>query len=180
MVTMSNKKDNDKEKKEEEKNLEEKIEKLEKEVNNLKEEVTKKNDKLLRSYADLQNFKKRMKRDLASKEKETKQKYISKIIDLKELLKQAYEDENPKEGMKYILNDLNQYLDQENVEYIECVGEKFDHNCHHAVSTVEKENCENGEIVEEIKKGYKIDDEILRPSHVIVAKKEEKKNNNEE
>jgi len=50
------------------------------------------------------------------------------------------------------------------------VGKTFDHNIHHAVTTIEKNDCEDGTVVEEVKKGYLLDDELLRPSQVIVAK----------
>jgi len=55
------------------------------------------------------------------------------------------------------------------------VGKKFDHNFHHAVTTIDKDDCEENTIVEEIKKGYMINEKLLRPSQVIVVKKEEKK-----
>jgi molecular chaperone GrpE len=53
------------------------------------------------------------------------------------------------------------------------MGKLFDHGLHHAVTTVEKNDCENDTIVEEIKKGYMIGDSLLRPSQVIVTKKKE-------
>jgi len=53
------------------------------------------------------------------------------------------------------------------------MGKKFDHNLHHAINTVEDDDCESETIVEEVKKGYMINDKVLRPSHVIVAKKKE-------
>ena len=76
-----------------------------------------------------------------------------------------------KSGLKLILNNLDALFEREQVKYVDCVGKTFDHTIHHAISTVEKENCIDGEIIEEAKKGYYLGEKLLRPSQVIVAKK---------
>ena len=136
-------------------------------------ELKEKNDKLLRTCADLQNYQKRMEKELISREEEIKRKYLTELIDLNEILKKAYEDKNPKQGLKLILNNLEKFFEKEHIRYIDCMGKSFDHGLHHAVTTVEKNDCENDTIVEEIKKGYMIGDRLLRPSQVIVTKKKE-------
>ena len=151
-----------------------KINSLKNGIKKLKSDLKEKDDKLLRNIADFQNYQKRMEKELQSKENETKKKYISELLDLTELLKKAFEDENPKEGLKLMINNVENFFAKENIKYINCVGSKFDHNLHHAVTTIEKEDCEDETIVEEVKKGYMINDKILRPSQVIVAKKIEK------
>jgi molecular chaperone GrpE len=92
---MTAKKSNDR-KKNAEDTLQIKLKKTEKE---LKE----KNDKLLRTCADLQNYQKRMEKELISREEEIKRKYLTELIDLNEILKKAYEDKNPKQGLKKFL-----------------------------------------------------------------------------
>ena len=146
---------------------------LKKEIKKLKQELKEKEDKLLRSYADLQNYQKRMNKELQIKEVETKKKYLSELLDLNELLKKAYEDNDPKEGLKLMINNIEKFFEKEQIKSIDCVGEKFDHNLHHAITTIEKDECEDETIIEEVKKGYLINDKLLRPSHVIVAKKKE-------
>jgi molecular chaperone GrpE len=136
-------------------------------------ELKEKNDKLLRTCADQQNYQKRMEKELILREEEIKRKYLSEIIDLNEILKKAYEDKNPKHGLKLILNNLEKFFEKENIKYIDCMGKSFDHTVHHAVTTIEKNDCENDIIVEEVKKGYMIGDSLLRPSQVIVAKRKE-------
>ena len=150
------------------------ISSLKKEIKKLKQDLKEKDDKILRKIADLQNYQKRMEKELILKEEETKKKYISELIDLNELLKKAFEDEKPKEGLKLMINNIENFFEKEKIQCIECIGEKFDHNLHHAVTTIEKNDCEDETIIEEVKKGYKIKDKILRPSQVIVAKKSEK------
>ena len=144
---------------------------LKNEMIKLKQKLKDNEHKLLRSYADLQNYQKRMEKELTIKEEETKKKYISELLNLSELLKKAIDDNNPKEGLKLILTNIDNFFEKEKIKSIDCVGEKFDHNLHHAVTTIEKDDCKDEIIVEEIKKGYMINDKLLRPSQVIVAKK---------
>jgi len=146
------------------------LNKLKSEIKKLKQEVKEKDNKLLRSYADLQNYKKRIEKESQYMENETKKKYLSELIELKELLKKAYEDKDPRTGLQLMLNNIENFFEKEQIKYIDCVGKTFDHNIHHAVTTIEKNDCEDGTIVEEVKKGYLIDNRLLRPSQVIVAK----------
>lgn len=175
---MLTKKPNDKKKKgcsKKTDSLQTKIKKLERKVKQLQQELKEKNDKLFRSYADMQNYQKRMEKELIYKEEETKKKYLSELIDLNDLLKKAYDDKDPKNGLKLILNNLENLFEREQIQCIDCVGKTFDHNLHHAVSTIEKDDCKDEIIVEEVKKGYLVNDKLLRPSQVIVTKKKENK-----
>jgi molecular chaperone GrpE len=147
--------------------------KLKLKIKNLKKDLKKKDDKLLRSYADYQNFKKRIEKEFEKNKKDIKKKYLSYLIDLRDLLKNAYEDKNSKKGLKIIIDNLDKILNEEQIKYINCIGKKFDHNIHHAITTIGKKDCEDEIIIEEVKKGYLIDGNLLRPSHVIVNKKEE-------
>ncbi len=148
---------------------------LEKKVTQLQKELQEKNDKLIRSYADLQNYQKRMEKELQSVKEETKAIYLSELLDLTELLKKAYKDHEPKKGLELMLKNIEQFFARECISSIECIGKKFDHHLHHAITTVEKDDCEDDIVVEEVKKGYLVNDKLLRPAHVIVAKKKEQK-----
>lgn len=147
---------------------------LEKEIEQLRNELKENKNQLLRNMADFQNYQKRIEKELKLKEEETKRRYLSELMDMNELLKKAYEDNNPKDGLKLIIENIEKFFEKEQLKSIECIGKKFDHNLHHAVSTLEKDNCDDNIILEEVKKGYMINDKLLRPSHVIVAKKKEK------
>jgi len=154
-------------------NLEKKIKKLNNEIKGLKQELTDKNDKYLRSRADVENIQKRMDKELSSKIEEIRIKYLSEMIELHEILKKAYQDKNPKQGIELIINNLEKFFEKEEVKYIDCMGKSFNHELHHAITTCEKDDCESDTIIEEVKKGYMIGDKLLRPSQVIVAKKKE-------
>ena len=147
-----------------------KIKDLKKEIQKLQQDLKEKEDKLIRSYAEFQNYQKRMQKELKYKEDELKLKYLSELIDHKELLDKAYKDKNPKSGLKLLIKNISNFLEKEGIKSIDCIGKKFDHNFHHAVTTIEKDDYEDDIIIEEVKKGYKINEKLLRPAHVIVSK----------
>jgi molecular chaperone GrpE len=151
--------------------LQNKIKKLEEEHTQLHEELMDKNDKYLRTLADFQNYQKRMEKELQAQKEETKKKYLLELLDLTELLKKAYEDPDPKSGLKLILENIDKFLQKEGIIYIDCKGKPFNYQLHHAVSTLEQSECVDGTILDEIKKGYLVGEKLLRPAYVIVAKK---------
>ncbi len=73
------------------------------------------------------------------------------------------------EGLEMIQKQLLQVLEQEGVSIIEAEGARFDPHCHHAVMQVESEEAEPGTVVEELQKGYRHRERILRPAMVKVC-----------
>lgn len=149
----------------------------ENEIQCLQEQLQEKNDKLLRCLADFDNYKKRVIKERQSLERDVKKHYLLELLDFKEILLQALEDNNPKEGVRILLNQLEQFFELENVKYIECIERPFDHTLHDAKATIEKVDCEDNIIIDEIKKGYMVDDYVIRPSHVVVSKKKSEEDN---
>ena len=92
-----------------------KTDSLKKEIKKLKQELKEKEEKLLRSYADLQNYQKRMEKEQNFRDEETKKKYLSELIDLNEILKKAYDDNNPKEGLKLMINNIENFFEKEQI-----------------------------------------------------------------
>ena len=154
-----------------------KLNDLKKEIQSLQEQLQEKNDKLIRCLADFDNYKKRMIKERQILERDIKKHYLLELLDFKELLLQALEDDNPKEGLRILLNQLEQFFELENVKYIECIEKPFDHNLHDAKASIEKVDCEDNIIIDEIKKGYMVDDYVIRPSHVVVSKKKSEEDN---
>ena len=151
--------------------LENKIKKKEIQFKKLKQDSKKDKDKFLLNIADLQNLLKRNEKEFVKEKSNLKKKYLILIVDFLELIKKSYDDKNPKKGIKLIINNIEKLLLDENVKYIECIGESFDHRIHHAITTIEKKDCNDEIILDELKKGYYVNNEILRPSQVIVSKK---------
>ena len=144
-------------------------------------------DKLARAYAEIENQRRRF-----EKEKDDAFDYggfslareTLNLIDNLERSKLALEnDENLKnsEPLKKTLDHLNviqkdmiSILKKNNIEEIKSIDQKLDPNLHQAMMEVEDDNKEPGTIVQEIQKGYKMKDRLLRPSLVAVSKKPKK------
>jgi len=86
-----------------------------------------------------------------------------------ELLENLKNDENVK-GILQIKNQIQEFLKNQGVEEIKSVGERFDANLHEAVEEIETSDKQQGTIIEEIQKGYKINGRLLRPAKVKVTK----------
>lgn len=140
-------------------------------VEELEREMEEKKDKIMRLLADFDNYRKRMEREIKEVGEREKEKLILKFIDVYENMKMVC-NEISHEGLNMVVKQFKKILDEEGVQEINAVGEKFDHNLHHAVAT-EKSDEEDGTIIEEIKKGYTLNGKVIRPSYVIVARGDE-------
>ena len=78
------------------------------------------------------------------------------------------------EHLDIIKKDIISIFKKNNIEEIVAVNKKLDPNLHQAMMEIEDDNKEPGTIVQEIQKGYKMKDRLLRPSLVAVSKKPEK------
>jgi molecular chaperone GrpE len=173
-VTSEQSKDDEKSKKEEvELTPEEKIKELE--------------EKLVRTLAEMENQRRRF-----EKEKDDAFEYGGfsfareslNLIDNFDRAKQSLEnDEKIKNSdllqkvldhLDIIKKDLISIFKKNNIEEIMAVDKKLDPNLHQAMMEVEDNNKEPGTIVQEIQKGFKMKDRLLRPSLVAVSKKTEK------
>ena len=144
-------------------------------------------DKLARTLAEMENQRRRY-----EKEKDDAFEYGGfsfareslSLIDNFDRAKQSLEnDEKIKssdalkktlEHLDIVKKDLISIFKKNNIEEIVAVNKKLDPNLHQAMMEVEDDNKEPGTIVQEIQKGYKMKDRLLRPSLVAVSKKPEK------
>lgn len=74
------------------------------------------------------------------------------------------------DGIKMIQNEFHKVLEGHGVKRIETVGRQFDPNVHEAVMAVETDDRPEGEILEEVRPGYMLNDRLLRAAQVKVAK----------
>ncbi len=73
-------------------------------------------------------------------------------------------------GVKHVLKQFRDILDNHGIEEIKTVGEQFNPSLHEAISEETIANKESGEIIKEISTGYKIKDKILKAARVVVVK----------
>ncbi|WP_299087757.1 nucleotide exchange factor GrpE [uncultured Metabacillus sp.] len=132
-------------------------------------------NKLLRSQADFENYKRRSRLDLEAAQKYRAQSLVSEIIPALDNFERALQIEADNDqtksllqGINMVYNQLVQALKNEGVEAINAVGEQFDPHIHQAVMQVEDEKYESNTVVEELQKGYKLKDRVIRPAMVKV------------
>ncbi len=144
------------------------MEALQKEKNELYE-------KMLRIQAEYDNFRKRTQKEKEADRKYRSQSLITELLPVVDNFERALntevQDDSTKsfiEGMEMIYRQFNQALLNEGVEVIETVGTEFDPNYHQAVMQVEDDQYDSNIVVEELQKGYKLKDRVIRPAMVKV------------
>ena len=95
---------------------------------------------------------------------------MSPVDNFERALDSVEEKEGFYEGVKMIYDQILGILEKNGLKEIQCLGQSFDPNYHHAVLTEEVEGQEEGTILEVFQKGYMLNDKVIRPSMVKVAK----------
>ena len=158
-----------------------KFSEIEEKLSSEKEKNKELSDNYLRLKAEFENFKKRMERDKGEFFKYALEKLIKDILPVLDHMELAIKsaDESKdfdsfSEGVRLIYKQLKEILCKEGLSNVCSIGEKFDPCKHEAVMHVESEKHEPNVVMEEIKKGYILNDRLIRPAMVTVAKKPEK------
>ncbi|MGD8229516.1 MAG: nucleotide exchange factor GrpE [Desulfobacteraceae bacterium] len=153
-----------------------KAELLEK-IAELQEASQKNHDLYLRSEAEIENIKKRNRKDKEEWVKYANETLIKEILPVMDNLEMAIshsQQENSiqalKEGVELTLKGLRDVLGKSGLEEVKAEGEPFDPSYHHAVSELADENVEPGIILQELQKGYVLKKRLIRPAMVIVSK----------
>jgi molecular chaperone GrpE len=131
-----------------------------------------------RAQAEFANYKKRIEKEQENMVRFANGAFIAKLLPVMDGFERAFQTLPPNlmgmtwlEGMALIQRKLQMLLEQEGVTVIETEGRMFDPTLHQAVTHEESEGHEEGQIIGEVQKGYKMGDKVLRPSLVRVAKK---------
>ncbi|WP_144468557.1 nucleotide exchange factor GrpE [Bacillus pumilus] len=144
-------------------------------IDELQQLLDEKENKILRVQADFENYKRRARTEVETAQKYRSQHVVSDLLPALDNFERALgidpDNEQAKsllEGMQMVYRQLVEALKNEGVEPIEAVGKEFDPNLHQAVMQVEDENFDSNIVVEELQKGYKLKDRVIRPSMVKV------------
>ncbi len=131
-----------------------------------------------RARAELSNYRKRVEREQAEFGKYANAALIARLLPILDDLQRAFQTLPADlrgltwiEGIALIERKLNAILESEGLAPIEAVGQPFDPTIHQAVMQEETDQHEEGTVIAEFQKGYKLNDRVLRPSYVKVAKK---------
>ncbi|MEW6157304.1 MAG: nucleotide exchange factor GrpE [Verrucomicrobiota bacterium] len=137
-------------------------------------------DRLLRVTADFENFKKRATRERQDAIRFANEGLLEKLVPVLDNFDMAVSAANTSQvtsveslrtGVNMIFNQLRAVMAEAGLEEIEAAGQKFDPNWHEAVSQQETGDVPEGQVVQQLRKGYKLRDRLLRPATVVVAKK---------
>jgi len=156
------------------------IKALRKELAEEKENAAKYLENWQRSEADLSNYKKRAEQEKNEMSNFANSTLILSLLPVVDDLERAFDSLSPDlqeanwiDGFKLIHRKLQSIMESQGLTLIEAAGQPFDPSFHEAVSQAEGPE---GIVVNEVQKGYKLKDKVLRPSMVIVGNGEEKKN----
>ncbi len=152
------------------------------EISSLKERAAKADDhwdRLLRQTADYDNYKKRAAREKQDATKYANESLLQKLIPVVDNFEAALaasnatnaSSESLQTGVNMIYTQLKSALADAGLEEIDANSQPFDPNFHEAVSQKETSDVPEGHVVQQLRKGYKLRDRLIRPATVIVANK---------
>lgn len=171
---------------ENERPVEEDIEALRKELELVRGELRKAKEssegslnKMKYLMADFDNYRKQMEKQVASKAESLKAELLLKFLNIHDdylralsVAKQGGKSEPVViEGLEGILKNIDSLLASEGVREIETVGTPFDPNVHDAIAYSTREDAPENTVTTEIRKGYLLNNKVLRPSLVEISKK---------
>jgi molecular chaperone GrpE len=135
-------------------------------------------DRLLRATADLDNYKKRAAREKQEAIKYANESLIEKLIPVLDNFDMALAaaqngptnaSDSFRAGVDMIQQQLKRALAESGLEEVDAVGKPFDPTVHHAVEQAVTTEVPEGQVIRQLRKGYKLRDRLLRPATVIVS-----------
>jgi len=149
---------------------------LESKIATLEKEKKENWDRYLRTAADLENFRKRQRRELDDARFEAKSKVLKEMLPVVDNLERAIEHATQQagqspivEGVQLVLRQFMSAFERLDVTPIEAAGQPFDPNLHEAISQQESDQPA-GTVVQVLQRGYRAGERLLRPALVVVAK----------
>jgi molecular chaperone GrpE len=132
-------------------------------------------DRLLRLAAEFDNYRKRVDRDRKDQAEAAVARAVEDLLPIIDDLERALEapagdSKSYRQGVELIYRQMTELLRRRGVTPIEAVGTDFDPQVHQAVAHEVSPGHREGEVVEELRRGYKLGDRLLRPAMVKVAK----------
>ncbi|KOO52237.1 nucleotide exchange factor GrpE [Viridibacillus arvi] len=145
------------------------------EITALEQKLDESESRFLRLRADYDNLKRRTQTERIAQEKYRAQNLLTDLLPVLDNFERALqveattEDaESMKKGIEMVYRSLIEATTKEGLEPVASEGEAFDPNIHHAVMQEQDDSKEQGIVLQELQKGYKLKDRILRPAMVKV------------
>ncbi|ELL5579521.1 nucleotide exchange factor GrpE [Staphylococcus aureus] len=156
-------------------NVIEEIDPKDQKINELQQLADENEEKYFRLYAEFENYKRRIQKENEINKTYQAQRVLTDILPAIDNIERALQIEGDDEtfkslqkGVQMVHESLINALKDNGLEVIKTEGEAFDPNIHQAVVQDDNPDFESGEITQELQKGYKLKDRVLRPSMVKV------------
>lgn len=143
----------------------------------LAHELRETQDKYLRLYAEFENYKKRVSKDKEELIKYGNERLVNDLLPVVDHLEMALKhgadsaSSSLVQGVDITLRELKKTLQKFGLTEIAAEGMAFDPTVHHAMAQVERDDVEENTVVEEYRKGYRLNDKVIRAALVAVSKK---------
>ena len=162
---------------------EQKIRELTQKVESLEEERDELNDRVLRKAAEFENYRRRMDREKKRRHQAGMLEVIEPVLEVLDdfersidAAEELQENQDPeaaydslKGGVEMVFRKFRDTLENLGVEPIEAEGKPFDEELHEAMMRQPSDEEAPGTVLQEIRKGYRMDDRVIRHSRVVVA-----------
>lgn len=157
------------------------IKELEAKLEAKEKEAVETYDRLLRTSAEFDNYKKRSSREIEEFRKFANQSLIKEMLSVVDNLELAMNSTNDHkaidkdllQGLEMTHKEILKVFERFNVKPIDAKGQPFDPTFHEAVMQEETNDSPKNTVINELQRGYMIHDRLLRPSMVVVAKPKE-------
>lgn len=153
-------------------------EELVEKIRELQKESERNYDLYLRSQAEMENMKKRNRKDKEDWLKFAGETLIKEMLPVLDNLEKALSHSNNentvhalKEGIHLTLKGLKDSLSKSGLEEVKALGEPFDPCFHEAVSEMDDPKAKPGIVITELQKGYVLNSRLIRPAMVVVNRK---------
>ena len=136
-------------------------------------------ERILRMTAELENFKKRSARDREDAVRYANERFVGQLLPVLDSFTMAVaatessseqDIKSLKVGVKMILGQFQTVLKDMGVEELDAAGKVFDPSWQEAMSQEESSEVEEGKVLQQLRKGYRLKDRLIRPASVVVAK----------
>jgi molecular chaperone GrpE len=144
------------------------------EIERLKEDLRREHDMYLRALADYDNYRRRVERERTTAARSGKRELILQLLEVLDGFDRALQHmgdapSSVAEGLQLLQRKLLSVLEAQGVTPLQSLGETFNPEFHDAIGTVRSDDMESGTVADEVQRGYRWGDDVLRPARVRVV-----------
>ncbi len=145
-------------------------------IEQLRAQLAEAEEQILRSQAEVENVRKRMRREIEDERKYANLPLMRDLLPVVDNLERAVaaceqnsDAESLVEGVKMVSRMFSDVLQAHHCQHIQALGSEFDPNLHEAISQQPSQDHAEGEVTHVTQEGFTLHDRVIRPAQVIVA-----------